>query len=308
MPKKIGNGGHGSEEYDPKTGKYVSSGSSEGEGEKQDTPSTPTLKLKVKDNVNFQDIINDLTQCSSVPFLNDAKQIEENIEKFFSKIVTEKIDSLYGKSEGCASYQFHPKSNPRMVLEIFPNVLGKYRYKDNHAHIISPEEFKKMYYSGAFVKIYRGISSSGEKAKNIVNNYGIIDLNNFDYYCPNGGNCYGSNIYTTTSQSYAQSYAGWGGTLIEGLLDEKTSRWLTYDSVARIMYKIDGDVITKKVSEQLQKNGLDQTRAERIAKSFGKAVKNDTGMVAILMGLDYYVADGHQRNLFNLSKWTIKEV
>jgi hypothetical protein len=195
-----------------------------------------------------------------------------------------------------------------MILEIFPNVLGKYRYKDNHAHIVDGAEFNKLAASGKYTKIYRGISSRGEIAKNIVGNYGIVDLNNFDYYGPNGGNCYGSNIYTTIDYSYASSYAGYNGTMINGLLDEKNSKYMTYNQVYKIRIGLDQFLIEDNVTNHLTKMGLDSDRAKKIGKSFARAVTNDNGLVAILMGLDFYISDNHQRNLFNLNKWIIKEV
>ena len=216
MAKKSSNN-IGNPYHDEKTGEFTSPDSSSG----MET-TKPKLKLKLKEGGDIQGLINDINQCSNVPFLSTSTEIEQNIESFFSKPVIEKIDSLYGdpSNVGCASYQFRPKSNPHIRLEIFPNVLGKYRYKDNRAHIVSAEEFDN--YKGT--KIYRGISSSGEKARSIVNSYGKIDLDNFDYYCPNGGNCYGSNIYTTVDKWYAQRYAGYSGTLIEGKIDESSSK------------------------------------------------------------------------------------
>lgn len=305
MAKKSSNT-QGNPYHDEETGEFTSPGSSS---------STPTpieapqgLKLKIKQGVNVAGIISELNQVSNIKRLTTSDEIEENITQFFSKTVVEKIDSLYGKTAGCASFQFRPKANPNIILEIFPNVLGKYRYKDNHAHIITSEQYKTMVYSGKYNRIYRGISSSGERARNIINNYGTIDLDSFDYYCPNGGNCYGSNIYTTVNMSYARSYSGYQGTLIEGVLDEKNSWSMPYDSVRKICNNLNEQNISDKVSKHLESVGLESDRANRIGKSFARAVKNDAGLVAILMGLDYYIADGHQRNLFNLNKWYIKEV
>lgn len=301
MAKKSSNT-QGNPYHDEATGEFTSPN---GGG---NVDNKPKLKLKVKTNIDIQAEINDLNQCANVPILNTASEIEEHITEFFSKTVIDKIDSLYGKTGDCASFQFHPKSNPNMILEIFPNVLGKYRYKDNHAHIVNGAEFKKLEESGNYTNIYRGISSRGEKAKNIVGNYGTVDLNNFDYYCPNGGNCFGSNIYTTIDYGYAISYAGYNGTMIYGLLDEKNSKYMTYNQVFRIRNGLDQSLIEDNVTNHLTKMGLDSDRAKRIGKSFAQAVKNDNGLVAILMGLDFYISDNHQRNLFNLNKWIIKEV
>ena len=268
--------------------------------------------IKLKEGQSFQGLqerLADLNQSINVPKLTSARDIESHITEFFSKQVISKINELYASTSDCASYQFHPKSNPHMILEIFPNVLGKYRYKDNHAKVVSAQEFNQLAMSMlGSERIWRGITSSGEKARGIVGSYGRVDLNNFDYYCPNGGNCYGSNIYTTVDRSYAKGYTGYGGTLIEGILDSRNSWHMDYNSVLRIQGNIDQNTIFNSLSVHLEKSGLDQARAQRIAKSFSNAIKQDPGVVAILMGLDYYIAAGHQRNLFNLSKWIIKEV
>ncbi len=269
-------------------------------------------KLKIKTSIDVQELkktLDDFNQTSNVPRLYSARDIEDNCAQLFSKNVTNHINELYGKSSDVSSYQFHPKANPHMTLEIFPNVLGKYRYKDNHAAIVDIEKFNELLYSGQYEKIYRGISSRGQKAIDIVSSYGKIDLNNFDYYCPNAGNCYGSNVYNTVDRNYAMSYAGYGnGTLINGLLDNRNSWHMRYDDVIRIKNSIDSNKVFTNVQAQLEKNGLDTARAQRIAKSFSNAIKNDAGLVAICMGLDYYISANHQRNLFNLKKWIIRDI
>lgn len=249
----------------------------------------------------------DLAQVRNIPMLRSARDIEDNIEKFFSNIVTDKIVSLYGKSNDCSSFQFHPRNNPNMILEIFPNVLGKYRYKDNYAKIVAPNDFQKLLNSRQYTQIYRGISSTGEKARGIVNNYGTLDLNNFDYYCPSQGNCYGSCVYTTISYSYAQSYANYGrGTMIEGLLEPNAS-YMRYSQLSNIRSSINFQNVEDKIRNHLVSKGQDSEISRRIARSFRKALEVDNGLVAVLLGLDYFIADdSHQRNLLNLNKWIIR--
>lgn len=308
--------------HDEATGEFTSAGSGSAKTEQVEAtgirlkPGVDLSTIKARTAIRlkegatlsgFAERLRDISSTTNIPKLTSARDIEAHITEFFSKQVIGKVNELYASSPDCASYQFHPKSNPRMTLEIFPNVLGKYRYPDNHAKIVSVSEFNQLSRSWTGERIFRGISSSGEKARGIVNSYGRVDLNNFDYYCPNGGNCYGSNIYTTVQRSYAASYA-WGGTMIEGLLDSRNSWSMSYDSVRRIMNNIDATAVFDKVSAHLESSGLDHDRAQRIAKSFSNAIKQDPGITAILMGLDYYIADGHQRNLFNLGKWIIKEV
>lgn len=318
-------------------GKFTSAGNA---GSKSETDK-PKLKVTLKKDLNL-DILNtkkenvikpkispqnradllekleDMTQLQRIPVLRNSKDIENNIEKFFSNQVIGHIDRLFGQSSDCADYQFHPKANKSIRLDIFPNIIGKYRYKKNHATIMPAVDFEKMLLSdreGRFERQYRGIPERGEDAMNILKNYCSTDNDNFDFYCPCGSNCYGSNIYTTVRINYAKEYARlddnsrrWNqtpGTLIEGCIDSSGSH-LTYDEVRRIKDSIDGNVIKEKVERTLISKGMEPNRANKIATSFSKSIKTDCGTVAVLLGLDYYIAAYHQRNLFNLSKWIIK--
>lgn len=320
------NNTQGNPYHDETTGEFTSPNSA---SQKTEQPQqSGNLNIKLKDGVDLsklQDLtktriktsitveaitarFKDLNQVSNIPKLTSARDIEEHITEYFSKQVIDKIDALYGNSPNCAHHQFRPRANPNVVLDLFPNVIGKYRYKDNHAKVIPSDEFYRLKRSWNGEVIYRGISSNGEKARKIINNYGTVDLNNFDYYCPQASNCHGSNVYTTVQKSYADSYTGWNGTLIEGLLDSRSSWHMDEYSVQRVQGNLNISSIQMKVAEHLKNKGLPPSRADQIARSFGKAIGQDEGLVAVLMGLDYYISANHQRNLFNLSKWIIKGI
>ena len=143
-------------------------------------------------------------------------------------------------------YQYRPKSNPNKVLEIFPNILAKYRYKDNHAHYISDEEYSSMVYQQRLTRVYRGFKSTGQKALRIKDSYVNPDLNSFDLLCPAGDNCFGSNIYTSMNQSTAQSYSGYSGTIIYGVLDERGAYRMSSNDLRKIVDSIDRDAIIPK--------------------------------------------------------------
>lgn len=265
--------------------------------------------IKMKEGMTLQglvDRLDDINQVSNIPKLKSARDIESHIEQFFSKQVCHKIDELYGKTSDIASYQYHPKANPYKTLEIFPNVLAKYRYKDNHAHYIDNGTYARN--PNNFERIYRGMSSSGSKAQAILNGYCDANLGAFDYLCPDGGNCHGSNIYTSIYKSTASSYAGYDGTIIYGLLDRNSSYYMGERSIDLIQRNINFDGLEDRITNAITKNDIDFARAQRIAHSFCKALAKDVGLCAILLGCDFFIAtDTEQRNLLNLSKWYIRK-
>lgn len=265
--------------------------------------------LKLKGDKKFDDIVsrlNDINQVSNIPKLSSASDIEQHIEEFFSKEVTQKIDSMYGNSQGCASYQFHPKANPRVSLNLFTCVLGKYRYKDNHAHMVNVEEQNQLRRNPNFnlTAIYRGITSTGEKRRNILKSYVTMDLNNLDIY---GNGMYGTNVYTTVDYNYAYGYAGSPDNVIKGYLNTKGAYSLTDGQLYNIGNSLSENNIRDKVKNKLLQNGLPDDRATRISKSFAKSVTSDISLVAILLGVDFQVSEQHQRNILNLSRWYIRE-
>ena len=251
--------------------------------------------------------LQDINQSINVPPLSTVKELEDNIEKFFSKQIINHIDSLDGKAQDCSAYQFHPKSNPRVCLNIYTCVFGKYRYPDNHAHYVDDATYQKMAADvNNYSKVYRGISSLGQKRKDILDSYVSNDINNLDIY---GNGCYGTNVYTTLSPEYARSY----GTPIYGLVD-KNARSIFSNTLENMQSSLDTTTIVQKVEAHLINQGLEQNRANQIARHFGQALKNDISLLAILLGYDYQYGDGayasaknhHQRNILNLSKWYIR--
>lgn len=263
--------------------------------------------LTFVEGFSLDDLFNtleDLNQSMNVGNLTTAQEIEDNVEKFFSKNVIEHIDSLDGKSSGCAKWQFHPKSNSYVSLNLYTCVFGKYRYPDNHANFLTQEEYnqKASDYMN-YERIYRGFTSTGDKMKNILTSYCTADINNLDIY---GNGVFGTNVYTTTDRGYAHSYAGSYGTLVYGLVD-KNARYINSSNLNRIMNNINYDNLKAKVSTHLRNNGLSNERADEISRHFASALRSDQSLVAILLGYDYQISDGHQRNILNLKKWYIRK-
>ena len=282
--------------------------------------------LKMKGGMNLQDLVdrlNDLNQVAEIPHLRSARDIENNIEQFFSKQVSDKLNEMYGMTAGCASYQFHPKANSNVSLNLFTCVLGKYRYKDNHAHLVNKDEFDKILsindfnilmnkFSGYgyssrvdlaqvndFQPVFRGITSYGQKRQDILNSYGTMDLNNYDIY---GNGMYGTNIYTTVNINYAKSY----GTPIQGILDGRNAFYMNERQIRSIQSNINDSGMQDKIKNKLLQNGLSENRSTRIANSFVKSMHSDMSLVAILLGLDFQICDNHQRNILNLNRWYIR--
>lgn len=291
------------------------------EGVDLGTIKKPTIKMK--QGTNLQQLVErlqDLNQVANVPKLRSARDIEGNIEEFFSRQVTDKINESWGLSSNCGEWQFHPKSNQHISLNLFTCILGKYRYKDNHAHLVSSEEFDKIlspndfnvlmnqffYYGNSssevikdFQPIFRGLSDSYDRRMKIIDSYGTLDLNNYDIY---GNGMYGTNIYTTVSMQYARSY----GQPIYGILDTRGAYYLNQRQLGIIQNDLDVNVLEPKIANRLAQNGIEMDRANKIAKSFCISVKRDISLVSVLLGLDFQVCDRHQRNILNLNRWYIR--
>ena len=284
--------------------------SSDGEKTEEEDPDLAVLEelgLSIDDLPGFVDELEDLNQVSSIPPLNSLQEVEDNIEQFFSKRIVSTLDRMVGADSTCSSYQFRPKANPHVYLNIFTCVFGKYRYQDNNAHYISDEEYNQMSKDHNFWKVYRGITSTGQKRQNILDSYTSFDIDNLDIY---GNGIYGTNVYTTLSISYARSY---GSNLIVGLLD-KRARSIHSDTLENLLSYFDFSNIENRVSAHLKNMGLTDERAQKIAHSFRRAAENDISLIGILLGYDYQYGDGtydgyrdHQRNILNLGKWYIRK-
>lgn len=319
--------------HDEKTGEFTSANDSGEKLEKIESQISlkpgvdlSTIKkpsVKMKEGMNLQHLVDrltDLNQVANIPKLRSARDIEDNIENYFSRQVTDKLNEMWGMSSDCGDWQFHPKSNRYISLNLFTCVLGKYRYKDNHAHLVSSEEFDKILspnefnylmnefyrYGGSFpgtIKdlqpIFRGLSDSYETRMKIIDSYGTLDLNNYDIY---GNGVYGTNIYTTVSMQYARSY----GQPIYGILDTRGAYYLNQRQLGLIQRDLNATVLEQRISSKLASNGIDPTRAAKIAKSFSISVKRDISLISVLLGLDFQVCDNHQRNILNLNRWYIR--
>lgn len=266
--------------------------------------------------------LQDISQGINVPLLNSPEEVEQNIEKFFSKQVIGHLDRLYGKAGGwCSADQFHPKSNPNVDLNLFTCVFGKYRYKDNHAHLISQEDYNKMAADTThYRKVYRGFTSEGEKRANIIKSYITPDINNIDIY---GNGVYGTNVYTSTDYSYSyNSYAGRQDSKVLYCLVDRTANKIETGKLRTMRdrsftrhydYNTGKSIkpplrisLENKIENHLIANGIEAERAKNMAKDFGETLERDESLLAILLGYDYQVSSsGQQRNILNLDKWYI---
>jgi len=265
--------------------------------------------------------LQDLNQAISVGPLSTAEELEQNIEKLFSKKVIGHIDRLYGKGNEYEKGIFHPESNPNMNLNLFTCVLGKYRYPDNHARFIPEDEFNKLAADKEhYTMVFRGFTSEGEKRRKILKGYGTIDIDNIDIY---GNGVYGTNVYTSTTYEYSlRHYAGGNpNKVLHCLVDRNARKVFTGDLQRECNQKLKSHYdynlhkevetplmtsIKTKFEQHLINNGIEQTRAHSMAKDFGKSLENDVSLFAVLLGYDYQVSEsGNQRNILNLNKWII---
>lgn len=281
-------------------------------GEDSQVEEDPDLAILAELGLSQDDLaslgaeLEDLNQVSSIPPLNSLDEVEANIEQFFSKRIVSTLDKMVGADPTCSSYQFRPKSNPHVYLNIYTCVFGKYRYQDNNAHYISAEEYNSLANNLNFSKVYRGITSQGQKRRDILDSYTSFDVDNLDIY---GNGMYGTNVYTTLDINYARSY----GTPIYGLID-KRARTINSGTLQSIRYGYDFTNMETRVNAHLKNMGLTDERAQKIAHNFVKAIQNDISLLGILLGYDYQYGDGssggfrdHQRNILNLSKWYIRK-
>lgn len=321
--------------HDEKTGEFLeknaagnaksknAKGKKTGKGKFVKKPKPVVKTISETSAFDFAAAIRDLNQPISVGPLNSVEEVSDNIDKLFSKQVINHIDKLYGLTEGerwTEPWQFHPKANPKVNLNLFTCVLGKYRFPDNHAKMMNEVDFNRLAQdTEKYTRVYRGISSTGDKRAAIIKSYITADINNLDIY---GNGCYGTNIYTTLDESYAYSYADYDRTkIIYGLVD-KDARVVRSSSLSQNMSKIrdtwDGSIgksrksplmetMKQKLVNHLQSNGIETSRAQEIGDGFEEALKSDISLMAILLGYDYQISDnGRQRNILNLKKWIIK--
>ena len=282
--------------------------------------------LKVKEGFSLADMfakLQDINSGISVGPLNTAEEVEQNIEKFFSKQVIGHLDRLWGtnKSGWGEKWQFNPKAHPDVNLALFTCVLGKYRYPDNHAHLLSPTDFAKLEADTEhFRKVYRGFKSEGEQRKNIIKSYITADINNIDIY---GNGCYGTNIYTSTSYNYSLGYADYKAEKVLHCLVDRDARKVRSEDLSKEMSKVQDDYdwntskytkkplaisMKNKLEAHFINNGIAPDRATEMADGFISNLQHDISLMAILLGYDYQISERHdsQRNILNLKKWYIR--
>ncbi len=305
----------GNQFHDDTTGEFTSkdgAGASSSAPKEEEQAVAPKIKLKAgTDLQSFFEKAKDMNTCAEVPLLRSVEDIDANIDKLFSKKVCSNIDSLYGKTTNVSSYNFAPDpSRPRIALNIFVCVLGKNRYKDNHARYIDQNEFRLLSNQNGYKKVYRGFSSEGDKRKKILDGYVSPDVNFFSVYGVQGA--YGTNLYTTVNKNYALGYADYHEEkIMQALLDTRNSKYIDTDDLDHIQYRLKSNTellksIKGKVKQQFEKSGVDSTRSDRIANSFIKTLTSyDESILGILLGYDYQISESHQRNILNLGKMLI---
>ena len=256
---------------------------------------TPTIKVEGGLEALLAQL-QDLNQGISVGPLTTVEEIDQNIEKFWSKKVIEHVDRLFGNATGyCGDGQFHPKSNPNVNLNLFTCVFGKYRYPDNHAHLVTKEEYDRLSQdTSRWEKVYRGFTSIGPKRKNIMKGYLTADINNIDIY---GNGVFGTNVYTSTDYGYSyRDYASRDDKRVLYCLVDKQARIIdahTLSSLMRNKLSKDYNYVTQKYEEKplaksirnkvyqhLMNNGMEDNRADDIANAFVAQLGSDMSLLA----------------------------
>lgn len=315
-------------------GQFVSGPEAGGGQEQKQTTAKKTTKSKGKAAPKFKRVkptltspdalaqmfaqLQDINQGINVPLLNDAQDIEQNIEKFFSKQVIGHLSREWDIGHG----YIHPEAKKNISLNLFTCVFGKYRYKDNHAHLISMDDFNKMAaQTDKYRKVYRGFTSEGTARANILKGYLTPDINNLTIY---GNGVYGTNVYTATDYQYSLNwYANYDDNkVLYGLVDRDAKK-IEESKLRNIQQQfLQGRIydwktnsyndnaitasIKQKVINQLMNNGIDQEKAQKMSAKFADTLAQDMSLVAILLGYDYQVCSrGQQRNILNLDKWYI---
>ena len=292
-------------------GGEFTSGPESGNGEQSESEKDPDLALLEELGISAEDLqgiadeLEDLNQPMQIPLLNSVEEIENNIEKFFSKKVIATLESMVGATSDTQPYLFHPKANPNVSISIYTCVFGKYRYPDNNAKFIDRSEYNRLKQDPGYEKIFRGITAKDSyQLKNIVDSYGSFDFDHLEIY---GNGVFGTNVYTTVNKDYAQSYASnyrGAGKIIYGLLS-MDSHVISSDVLKRMKRNLNTTNIVARTKKHLLQNGLSEERADLISSQFGVAMTRDISLLGILLGYDYQISDGHQRNILNLSKWYI---
>ena len=108
-------------------------------------------------------------------------------------------------------------------------------------------------------------------------------------YGNKGGVCYGIAVYASTRWGEANSYAGGQSSHVMNLVLDKTRKTMRYDTICQIRSEVvrRRDTLVQKVEQLFLKHGIEPTRANDMARSFGITL-GDEGFIAMLLGVDWY--------------------
>ena len=252
----------------------------------------PTLKFKFKLKANVDEIRENLkesNQVSSIPFLTSARDIEEHLEEFFTPSIIKNIDSKFGKFKIEYKY-FNLRTDPeqRCGVNIFAACIGKKRWNNNYLKLIDTNEYLKLLGTRGFTSLHRGIKSGDDETfKTIADSYSSKE--NEMIYGSVGGTCYGIAVYASNIENEAVAYANYNKKHVMNLVLDKKGKTMSYGKICQIrddFYRNKRSIV-QKVEDIFVKNGIESSRAKKMATSFGYTM-DDEGFIAMLCGVEWY--------------------
>lgn len=252
----------------------------------------PTLKSKFKLKGNVDEIRQNLkesNQVSSIPFLTSARDIEEHLEEFFTPSIIKNIDSKFGKFKIEYKY-FNLRTDPeqRCGVNIFAACIGKKRWNNNYLKLIDTNEYLKLLGTRGFTRLHRGIKSGDDETfKTIADSYSSKE--NEMIYGSVGGTCYGIAVYASNIENEAVAYANYNKKHVMNLVLDKKGKTMSYGKICQIrddFYRNKSSIV-QKVENIFVKNGIESSRAKKMATSFGYTM-DDEGFIAMLCGVEWY--------------------
>lgn len=318
MPEKLGNGGHGPENYDINTGKYMTDGlpNKYYDNPKEtfngfDTPS------KTRQPYSIEDLINNFDNVISSKLIDDIANLGYNYEINTFKFRDGEVQSSPAIPNILAKNFF---GNARMKLaskEEFAQYENKIRQSgsgEDYNYFYEDGEFEIFLTKGAsydddsgFVKVYRGISVGGDWWDNPKGKEDLKDI--FDSYSgryPTDGflrsGNYGSCIYGTVKKKYALSYAidpddddydptqNIYGHLMEMIVNKNNSNIIDLRNLDQIAERIEeGGDLRETFRNNLFKSIYSKTKDEIKASNVTNQIMGsflDPSNLAILLGYD----------------------
>ena len=252
----------------------------------------PTLKFKFKLKANVDEIRENLkesNQVSSIPFLTSARDIEEHLEEFFTPSIIKNIDSKFGKFKIEYKY-FNLRTDPeqRCGVNIFAACIGKKRWNNKYLKLIDTNEYLKLLGTRGFTSLHRGIKSGDDETfKTIADSYSSKE--NEMIYGSVGGTCYGIAVYASNIENEAVAYANYNKKHVMNLVLDKKGKTMSYGKICQIrddFYRNKRSIV-QKVEDIFVKNGIESSRAKKMATSFGYTM-DDEGFIAMLCGVEWY--------------------